>query len=152
MVRWLVFDGLVSNPSILIQEGGTKFSRVVAPDSYLWKPRSEVRAGMRQSVCSDVGGLLTFYLSLLVITYSVEEILEAICHQWINTNWRSIGALWEMSDFLFTSFVYLQVAEDLQEQVISTGGGRSKEVVESLYQLYQNIRLLLHQQIYLLPK
>ncbi|XP_055509991.1 protein unc-13 homolog D [Leucoraja erinacea] len=43
------------------------------------------------------------------------------------------------------------VAEDLQEQVISTGGGRSKEVVESLYQLYQNIRLLLHQQIYLLP-
>ncbi|XP_051889315.1 LOW QUALITY PROTEIN: protein unc-13 homolog D [Pristis pectinata] len=43
------------------------------------------------------------------------------------------------------------VAEDLKEQVISTGGGRSKAVIESLYQLYQKLRQLLHQQIYLSP-
>ncbi|XP_072098744.1 protein unc-13 homolog D isoform X2 [Mobula birostris] len=53
------------------------------------------------------------------------------------------------------NITYLQiqklVAEDLQEQVISTGGGRTKAVIEGLYQLYQKLKQLLHQQIYLSP-
>ncbi|XP_069779382.1 protein unc-13 homolog D [Narcine bancroftii] len=48
---------------------------------------------------------------------------------------------------------YLQtqklVAEDLKEQVMSTGGGRTKEVIESLFLLYQKLKQMLHQHIYL---
>uniref|UniRef100_UPI00398E5D36 protein unc-13 homolog D isoform X3 n=1 Tax=Pristiophorus japonicus TaxID=55135 RepID=UPI00398E5D36 len=48
---------------------------------------------------------------------------------------------------------YLQlqelIAEDLREQVISIGGGKSKATIEGLFQLYQNLKQLMHQRIYL---
>ncbi|XP_067860496.1 protein unc-13 homolog D [Heptranchias perlo] len=51
------------------------------------------------------------------------------------------------------NITYLQiqelVAEDLREQVISIGGSKSKATVEGLFQLYQKLKQLLHQQIYL---
>ncbi|XP_078081396.1 protein unc-13 homolog D isoform X2 [Mustelus asterias] len=43
------------------------------------------------------------------------------------------------------------MAEDIQEQVTSIGGGKSKATVEGLYQLYQKLKQLQHQRIYLLP-
>ncbi|XP_067913937.1 protein unc-13 homolog D [Heterodontus francisci] len=53
------------------------------------------------------------------------------------------------------NITYLQfqklVAEALQEQVVSIGGGKSKATVEGLFQLYQKLKYLQHQRIYLLP-
>ncbi|XP_048467107.1 protein unc-13 homolog D [Rhincodon typus] len=50
---------------------------------------------------------------------------------------------------------YLQfqelVAEDLQEQVINIGSGKSKATVEGLFQLFQKLKQLQHQRIYLVP-
>ncbi|XP_038633526.1 protein unc-13 homolog D isoform X2 [Scyliorhinus canicula] len=43
------------------------------------------------------------------------------------------------------------VAEDLQEQVANIRGGKSKATVEGLFQLYQKLKQLQHQRIYLLP-
>ncbi|XP_078426960.1 protein unc-13 homolog D isoform X1 [Cetorhinus maximus] len=53
------------------------------------------------------------------------------------------------------NIAYLQfqelVAEDLQEQVMIIGGGKSKATIEGLFQLYQKLKQLQHQRIYLIP-
>ncbi|XP_060700614.1 protein unc-13 homolog D isoform X1 [Hemiscyllium ocellatum] len=53
------------------------------------------------------------------------------------------------------NITYLQfqelVAQDLQEQVINIGAGKSKVTVEGLFQLFQKLKQLQHQKIYLVP-